>query len=111
MTLAFVLAFLLPVESAAAEKGRDLKPGGGHEECLELRAGQELKYSFTSNAPLDFNIHYHAGEEVFYPVKRDGSKKEGGTFKPETKQEYCLMWTNAAKKAAKLKYSFSTSPQ
>lgn len=111
MRSALFLALFFPVISIAAEKGRDLKPGGGHEECLELRAGQELKYSFTSNAPLDFNVHYHVGEEVFYPVKKDDSKKEDGTFKPETKQEYCLMWTNAAKKAAKLKYSFSTSPQ
>ena len=44
-------------------------------------------------APVDFNIHYHRGDEVFYPVKRDAMRGDGGTFSAKTGEDYCWMWT------------------
>ena len=77
-----------------------LAPGGVHEECVKLKKGEARRFEWSSNAALDFNIHYHDGTEVFYPVKRDSVMKDKGTFKAKVAQDYCWMWT--AKTPAKL---------
>ena len=64
-----------------------------HEECIRLEKGDKRRYHWKSDAPVDFNIHYHKQTEVFYPVKRDGMRGDGGTFNPKTGEEYCWMWT------------------
>ena len=80
----------------AADDGKvtvSLEAGKVHEECQRLEAGEKRRYHWKSSAPVDFNIHYHQGPEVFYPVKRDGMRGDGGTFTAKTAQEYCWMWT------------------
>jgi hypothetical protein len=78
-----------------------LKPGDLHEECLRLEAGQKRDYSWKSDAPVDFNIHYHEGDKVAYPVKRTAMRGDGGTFVAKIGQDYCWMWS-ARDKPAKL---------
>jgi hypothetical protein len=78
-----------------------LEPRKMHEECVKLDAGEKRKYYWKSDAAVDFNIHYHEGPEVFYPVKREGMRTDGGTFAAKIAQDYCWMWT-ARDKAAKL---------
>jgi hypothetical protein len=87
--------------SAAADKAGDqpiavafkLEPKKVHEECTRLEAGQSRRWHWKSDAPVDFNIHYHRGEDVFYPVKRDGMRGDGGTFTAKSGEDYCWMWT------------------
>jgi len=79
-----------------------LEPKQMHEECVKLQAGEKRKYYWRADGPVDFNIHYHEGAEVFYPVKRDGMRGDGGTFAAgKGTQDYCWMWT-ARDKPAKL---------
>ena len=78
-----------------------LEPGKMHEECLRIEAGGKRRFHWKSDAPVDFNIHYHRQTEVFYPVKRDGMRTDGGTFLAKTGEDYCWMWT-ARDKAAKI---------
>jgi hypothetical protein len=89
---------------AFAASGADLAPehpsidvtlaaGKLHEACVKLEAGEKRRYHWKSSAPVDFNIHYHRGEEVFYPVKRDAMRGDGGTFSAKTGEDYCWMWT------------------
>ena len=77
-----------------------VNPGGVHEECVKLAKDESRKFEWSSNAALDFNIHYHEGPEVFYPLKKDSVMKDKGTFRAKIAQEYCWMWT--AKTPAKL---------
>ena len=70
-----------------------LEPKKVHEECLRIEAGDKRKYHWKSSAPVDFNIHYHRGPEVFYPVKRVAMRGDGGTFAAKNTEEYCWMWT------------------
>jgi hypothetical protein len=67
-----------------------------HEECTRLEPGESRRWQWKSNGPVDFNIHYHRGEEVFFPVKRDGMRGDGGTFTAKTGEDYCWMWTARA---------------
>lgn len=77
-----------------------LEPGTMHEECVRLEAGQKRRYYWKSTAPVDFNIHYHRGDEIFYPVKRDRMRGDGGTFTAKSGEDYCWMWM--ARTAAKI---------
>ena len=70
-----------------------LANGKVHEACARLDKGEKRRYHWKSTAPLDFNIHYHEGNEVFYPVKRAGMRGDGGTFVAKIAQDYCWMWT------------------
>ena len=64
-----------------------------HEECARLKAGEKRDYYWKADNAVDFNIHYHDGPEVFYPVKRDGMRGDGGSFAAKIGQDYCWMWT------------------
>ena len=85
----------------------DLAAKKVHEECQRIEAGGKRKFHWKSSVPVDFNIHYHQGTEVFYPVKRDAMRGDGGTFTAKTAQEYCWMWT-ARDAAAKIEGSIAT---
>jgi len=74
--------------------------GGVHEECVKLAKDESRNFEWSSNAAVDFNIHYHEGPEVFYPLKKDSVMKDKGTFEAKIAQEYCWMWT--AKSPAKV---------
>jgi hypothetical protein len=108
-SLLAALAALLPsVAFANASPGAEaqpfsvtLEPKKLHEECLRIEAGTKRSYFWKSDAPVDFNIHYHEGREVFYPVKRGGMRGDAGNFSAKTTQDYCWMWT-ARDKPAKI---------
>jgi hypothetical protein len=71
-----------------------IMPNDSYELCLVLAQDQQLRYGFSAPRKLDFNIHYHADHEVFYPVSEDQVMKATATFSAQSEQEYCLMWTN-----------------
>ncbi len=85
---------------------KTLKAGKVHEECMQLNVGQRLAYSFETKSLIDFNIHYHLGKEVFYPVKKDATKTLKDEFTAGSSQDYCLMWTNKNAKQVLVKYEF-----
>jgi hypothetical protein len=74
----------------------ELEPGKVHEECMRLEPGETRRYYWKSSAPVDFNIHFHRGAEVSYPVKRERMRGDGGTFTAKSGEEYCWMWTAKA---------------
>jgi hypothetical protein len=98
---ALLLAGCLPLcaqAQAPAPKtfSHTLETGKVAEECIRLEKGQARRYEWKSTAKVDFNIHYHEGQEVFYPTKHDDVSKGRGRFKAKIAQEYCWMWTAKA---------------
>jgi hypothetical protein len=65
------------------------------ERCLKLAAGESIRYRFRASAPVDFNIHYHRGKDVFFPVKQAAVREAASTFRAENADDYCLMWEHA----------------
>jgi len=80
-----------------------LAPFQFQELCLELVPGDEIRYDFQSNQPIEFNIHYHDGLRLRFPVKLTATA-HGGNFVAELNQTYCLMWFNRSLAEASLKY-------
>ena len=107
MRLAVICVALSPTAALTAETATpeafafELKPDKVHEECLRLEAGKGRRYEWSADAAVDFNIHYHRGDDVLFPVKQDASRGERGTFTAKTGEDYCWMWT--AKDAVKVK--------
>lgn len=74
-----------------------IKSGKSHEACFQLYSGDKVFYSFDSSADLRFNIHYHEGKEVHYPVPVRLVSSEKSVFEAEIDNKYCLMWKNPGK--------------
>ena len=87
-----------------------LEPSKMHEECVRLEAGDKRAYHWKSTAAVDFNVHYHRGDQVVFPVRRDGMRGDGGTFVAKTGEDYCWMWT-ARDKPAKVEGSITVTPR
>jgi hypothetical protein len=51
-----------------------------------------VRYRFRSTSPVDFNIHFHRGKDVFYPIRQTGVTEVNGTFRADAADDYCLMW-------------------
>jgi len=89
----------MPLVANAAGVGQQvvlLEPGGIHEACMQLTTAEQLHYSFTASEELNFNIHYHAGNTVHFPLAEHPASRADTNFIPDSDQHYCLMWTNAS---------------
>lgn len=64
------------------------------EVCVKLALGEGVRWSFTTDAPVDFNIHYHGGKEAVVPVKQPQVSTGRDTLNVTVAQDYCWMWTN-----------------
>lgn len=108
--LAALATLALPL--AAAEAGKPgpftytLGPAEVAENCVKMASGQEREFDWTSDAPVDFNIHWHDGDRVEYGVKIDRHWKGRGRFKAERDQDYCWMWSSAKTRGATVMGSF-----
>lgn len=85
----------------------EIAPSKAYEDCLEMKLGDSLVYSFEASKPLDFNLHCHEGSEVVCPVEKAGITSLSSTFIADRDQYFCLMWTNPNKEAVRLNYSYS----
>jgi len=96
----------VPVEWDAAgqfSKQLAIAPGKFVEVCEKLPKGVKVTWSFEAATPLDFNIHYHEGQDVRYPAKRGQVAQDSGTLATTLEQDYCWMWTNKGPAEAALR--------
>ena len=77
-----------------------------YEKCVDVSDSQQLQYSFNSQAPLSFNLHYHDEGVIHYPVKEDSIDELENIFQPEKRGYYCLMWGNSGEKEVEMDYHF-----
>ena len=113
VVFAFSLLFLascavVPVKESGMTQ---IKPAGGmHEECISAKSGQKFIYSFFTSVPVDFNVHYHAGDKIFFPLEQRNVNSDDGTYVPDHEDIYCLMWTNNQNTQATLNYKYEIQP-
>jgi hypothetical protein len=103
----FLLTLLIPaltVATTAALGPFELNvPARGFEEhCVRLDAGEHIRYRFSANGEMDFNIHYHRGSVVHYPVKATASRSADATFTAPHADTYCLMWERKGEGAVRV---------
>ncbi len=83
-----------------------VQPGHFEEPCFPMAAGERLEYGFTSSGAMDFNLHYHEGSGVHYPVRLKAVRAHSGDFVAESGQTYCLMWSNRGRTPVELDYHY-----
>ena len=82
------------------ERTLTVQPAKFVEVCGRLSKSQSIKWSFTGQQQTNFNIHYHEGKKVVFPVKHDNVTSLDGTLAVQVDQDYCWMWENKGSKPA-----------
>jgi hypothetical protein len=89
------------VRMSAAASGETLMadrvtiaPGQFFEINTEADVGAKLGWSWTSEAPIHFDIHTHFDEEVQYVVDEDGTGGSSGSYTVERKGGHSYLWEN-----------------
>jgi hypothetical protein len=98
----FCLAVCADLSWAGGDVGPftiELREKSFDERCLRLEAGQSIRYRFRASAPVDFNIHYHRGNDVIFPVKQAAVRDASSSFCADLAEDYCLMWESAGTSA------------
>jgi hypothetical protein len=85
-----------PSDAPETVTGLDMTPFSSNEECVQLAADDRLDYDFTSNQPVDFNIHYREGYAEILPISRDKVEADSGRFVAVLTEKYCLTWQAGA---------------
>jgi hypothetical protein len=76
------------------ERSLDIAPAKFVEVCGKLAKGQSIGWSFKGQQPMNFNIHYHEGKKVVFPIKKNDTTSMDGTLAVPVDQDYCWMWEN-----------------
>jgi hypothetical protein len=97
--VAAAIAALLASGGASAQSpekpfSHTIRPRQIAEECFKLPAGETIGYAFDATLPVDFNIHFHRGKEVEYPVKGEQVREAADHFTAPVTEVFCLMWSN-----------------
>ncbi|MBR7801200.1 hypothetical protein [Undibacterium fentianense] len=104
------------VELKWDEQGRfqhrgEIKAGGILEVCGTLMTGAKIDWQYQSTQVVDFNIHYHQGNQVIAPVKLRARKTASSSsiassasklFEVDQTNDYCWMWSNKSKQSTKI---------
>ena len=72
--------------------------------CVALADKQRIDVEFQSAQPIEYDIHYHDGFTIRFPVKLTGVTKHADHFVAKGKRAYCLMWFNQGLKNTSLRY-------
>lgn len=74
--------------------------GKAEELCFALPKGRGVDYRFEADAPVDFNVHYHAGARVVTPVDARAVERLDGRYLSGLTRDVCLMWSAPRSRAA-----------
>ncbi len=117
MVTAVAVSFVSPAWAQDASKSspprvvtKTLVASEAQKECLSLNNRQRLHYKFRADGPLNFKVSHQEGKEII-DFKRDGTESASGSFMPRKSADYCLVWTNAGKRSATLRYEYRRASQ
>jgi hypothetical protein len=80
-----------------------LEPGGVVEVCGALFKGQSWRYDTNTASPVEFNLHWHQGDDVKYAAQSSFAVRQAGEFVAPAAGQYCLMWTNTSPEDTRLR--------
>ena len=83
-----------------------IEAGEIEEPCFALAMTDRIEYTFNSDYPVDFNLHYHQDKGIYFPVEMKNVSEHAGTFISTGSREYCLMWTNRGEVPLGLRYRY-----
>ncbi|MCZ6831744.1 MAG: hypothetical protein O7F73_19555 [Gammaproteobacteria bacterium] len=88
------------------EREVNIEAGKIEEPCFAMALADRLEYEFSSDEALDFNLHYHQGNAIFFPVERKNIHQHEAVFVSTGSRKYCLMWSNRGENPVTLRYRY-----
>lgn len=76
------------------ERSAQVAPGRFVEVCGDLRQGTGVAWRFSAGGELEFNVHYHEGNDVRFPVPEAARREAEGRLVVPGDHALCWMWTN-----------------
>ena len=94
-----------------------IKPSRSFEDCIEVLPGQIMNYSFDASNFVNFNVHYHTENGLYYPVDKKGVMTWKGSldlqeldyYTPE-QEFFCVMWDNLNPEPVQVSFSCEVKP-
>jgi hypothetical protein len=80
------------------------------EVCGPLNENDVVEWKLKSATPVDFNIHYHQGDEVVYPARINGTRELGDRLNITLTQTYCWMLTNPKQSPTVIELNLQLNP-
>lgn len=99
-----------PPDDRFAHKAQ-IEAGKFVEVCGKLAVGTGVRWSFTTGAPVDFNIHDYVGKEAVFPSKQAQVALVRDTLSVIVGQDYCWMWTNKGRGPVSLTVDLTRLPR
>ncbi|MEM7195235.1 MAG: hypothetical protein AAF402_09810 [Pseudomonadota bacterium] len=84
----------------------ELVPGAVYEICLPIEKSKEIAFSFSSTHIVEFNVHYHQGTEIRFPIEKTATKSKTESVPIEIAIDHCLTWKNQQNKKTTLRYFY-----
>ena len=78
--------------------------------CGPLDASAVVDWQMKSSTPIDFNVHFHQGEEVVYPTRQNGVNKLTDRLTTTTAETFCWMFTNPAQNPTVITLDLQLNP-
>lgn len=92
-------------EQGRFEHSASIAPGKFIEICSKFSKGQLLSWTFKSDHPMQFNIHYHEGKKVEFPARLQGATTAEARLEAPVDQDYCWLWANKGDAEARLSFA------
>jgi hypothetical protein len=105
--VAILFAGAAAAQNATRSFTHTIRVRAAAEECVKLSAGESIHYAFEASAPVEFNVHFHRGDAIEYPVRSGALARADERFTAPSAQEYCLMWTNPSQQMVTVKGTLS----
>lgn len=86
---------IVPVTWAASGDFRSelqIAAGKFKEVCTDLKQGDRIRWKFSGDSDTAFNIHFHEGDKVTYPARKEKVGADEGLLEVAVTQTYCWMW-------------------
>lgn len=64
------------------------------ERCIEFGAGKKVEFNFTSQYPVNFDVHYHPANSIAFAIKKENIKELSDSFTSDAANHYCFTWAN-----------------
>ena len=88
-----------------------ISTGDFYEACDKWKAGDKIRFNFTSSAPVMFNVHYHTKTSKIYAIEKTLQDSFEGGFVVQTEDIHCCMWENNNPNYVTLNYDMSVENQ
>lgn len=88
---------------------KTLVAGSAYKECMAVSDQQTLRYWYRGDALLDFKLQNAV--DAIATLKTERQALGSGSFSPKSPGDYCMVWTNTAKKSVLFRVEFARLPR